>query len=211
MAEEINDVIASVEKLQRQGRNLSKSRGPLKGVGDGDQFPNNPLSVYPSPALESGDTWWKFNHRSRGITYLYDDTNARWLSSEEFHVRLDGSLVAPLPVLDSLDAELIPSGSYHDVAVKSIYVVMFAPFGTHDGTNHIEFVVNDYNVATDVTTAISTVTSDTFTAGTATRYNLVNLHHEATQGSAIELEARIVGAGVGSLGVQALVTYKTIG
>lgn len=211
MADEINDVITTVERLQLQGRNLAKSRGPLKGVGDGNEFPNNPLSLYPAPALEAGDTWWKFNHRTRGITYLYDATSTRWLSSEAFHVRLDGSLVSPQPTLQSLDAELVPSGSNHDVAVKSIYVVMFAPFGTHDGTNHIELVVNDYNVATDVTTAISTVTSDTFTAGTATRYNLVSLHHEATQGSAIELEARIVGTGVGSLGVQALVTYNTIG
>ena len=103
--------------------------------------------------MEAGDTWWKFNHRGRNVVYLYDTVNARWLSEEEFHVRLDADLYTVTPSFTSLDLNLVPSGTFHDVAVTSAYAVVFQPAGTHDGSNHIELIMSDYNVVTGVQTS----------------------------------------------------------
>lgn len=210
--EGLNDIAVSVDRLYGTVRNSERNPGPLKGVGNGLLFPNNPLGTYPAPAQEVGQTWWRFFHQGRNIDYFYDFTQNRWLSTERFIGYL-GSRNFSCDSSGQVEQDLIavPSGVTNNIAVVEIYyTVLSTGGGAHTGTDHFIVTVQGFDPVLNTTTVLHTTTTDTFLVNGTALTLTQTLYIEQASGSVISFLIEQIGAPTG-VALTATVCYRQIG
>lgn len=207
----LNDITYSLDRLQGIVRNNERNPGPLKGVGNGTLFPNNPTTTYPTPAQVPGQTWWRFFDQSRNIDYFYDFTNNRWLSTERFLAHLSSrGLSCHETGQIEYDYIAVPSGTTHDIVVFEIYYVILNTLGAHSATDHFIMTIDGFDPLTNTTTTIDTSTSDTFLTAATTHTITKTMFVEQPSGSILVFSAERIGAPTGT-GLLATVSYRQIG
>lgn len=209
--DEISVLASNLAQLNRTARNSERNPGPLKGVGYGDEFPNNPLSTYPTPAQDSGQTWWRFFHTGRNIDYYYDFTRDRWLSTQ-FHIAiLQGDLSSITGAYSTIDRSMTISGTTDQLAIFNVYLVMTGVAGTYDVSNYIELRLQTSNIITGANIIWATYNTNNWAFGTNTKYAQTSPYWEVGTGMQLVFRARKVGTTASAVEGYAVIRYRTIG